>query len=219
MPARKSSTRTPERLGVQHAREQLYRTLVMDAAEELFGEKGVEATKMEEIAQTAGLSLSTVYAVMRGKSAILDALHETRLTELVESAGVATREVDSPLEMLIAGVRIFAEYFMTHLAYLQIYIDEGRSWGLPVRGRNSRARVWERGHSMQVQLFQRGIEDGTFYSDEPERMANTLVAMQQVRLADWLAEGRREDSEEVIAGMERQLRRSFCRRAEDRRDT
>ena len=72
MPSSSSASRrrSSGRRGAQAARQALYRTLILDAAEALWAEKGFEATKMEEIAEESGLALGTVYAVFRGKSAI-----------------------------------------------------------------------------------------------------------------------------------------------------
>jgi AcrR family transcriptional regulator len=200
----------------QDAREALYRELILDAAEGLFAEKGVDASKMEEIAETAGLSLGTVYAVFRGKPAIVDALHEMRLRALVQRSIDAAQGLEDPLEMLVAGVRAYVEYFLANPDYLRIHLSLGTSWGMPVLGHSPRAAAWEEGHAMQVRLFERGIESGIFYADDPHRLANTLAAMQQVRLAEWLSGAMQEDPEAVIAGMELQLRRAFCARAKDR---
>jgi AcrR family transcriptional regulator len=90
----------------QEARQALYRDLVLEAAEATFGEHGVKNSKMEQIAEAAGLSLGTVYAVFRGKASIVDALRERRLREVLERAGVAVRDLSDPLETLIAEMEL-----------------------------------------------------------------------------------------------------------------
>ena len=211
--------RRPGRGHARATRQALYRSLILDAAEALWAEKGFEATKMEEIAEESGLALGTVYAVYRGKSAIVDALHESRLGDLIQTAQRAAQDSDSALDRLVAGVRAYIEYFLAHPAYLQIHLAEGTSWGLPVTGGTPRAQAWAEGHAMQVRLFERGIKDGLFYRDDPSRMANTLAAMQQIRLAEWLAGGRAEDPDHILSGIELQLRRAFCLRPGDRNDS
>jgi TetR/AcrR family transcriptional regulator len=200
----------------QQARQELYRGLIVEAAEAIFAESGVDGAKMEEIAEAAGLSLGTVYSVLQGKAGIIDALHEARLRDLLAAAVDAVRDLDEPLEMLIAGVRAYVEYFLAHPDYLRMYLAEGSSWGLPMAGRSIRAKAWEEGHTMQARLFRRGIETGVFHPGDPDRMARTMVAMQQVRLGDWLMGDLRETPDAIVAEMETQLRRSFCARAQDR---
>jgi AcrR family transcriptional regulator len=204
----------------QEARQALYRDLVLEAAEATFGEHGVKSSKMEQTAEAAGLSLGTVYAVFRGKASIVDALHERRLREVLERAGVAVRDLSDPLETLIAGVRAYVQFFLAHPDYLRMYIAEGAGWGLrgSLTARSARGSAWEEGIAMQARLFRRGMESGVFHEGDPDRMARTMVAMQQVRLADWLGDDMADDPKSLIAEMELQLRRAFCRRAEDRTD-
>lgn len=208
--------RPPRSQRAQQARQGLYRDLILEAAEATFAEAGVEGAKMEEIAEAAGLSLGTIYSVFRGKGGIVEALHEARLRDLLQGAVEAARGLREPLEMLIAGVRAYAEYFLAHPDYLRMYLAEGSSWGMPVPGRTTRGAAWKEGHAMQERLFRRGIESGVFHAGDPDRMARTMVAMQQVRLADWLMDGMQDSPETIVAEMELQLRRAFCARSADR---
>jgi AcrR family transcriptional regulator len=202
----------------REARQALYRDLVLEAAETTFAEHGIESSKMEQIAEAAGLSLGTVYAVFRGKAAIVDALHERRLREVLARATAAVHGLGDPLAKLLAGVRAYVEYFLAHPDYLRMYIAEGTSWGMHsgVDAMPARARAWAEGIAMQARLFRQGIELGIFHPGDPDRMARTMVAMQQVRLADWLADDMSEDPDTIVAEIELQLRRSFCVRPEDR---
>jgi AcrR family transcriptional regulator len=214
---RRARARAPRRKSsAQEAREALYRELVLEAAEARFAAKGIDATRMEEIAADAGLSLGTVYSVFRGKPAIVDALHEARLRDLLQRSIDVARGLEDPLEMLIAGTRAYVEYFLAHPNTLRIQLGEGRSWGLPLEGGSLRAAAWAEGHAMQARLFRRGIEAGIFHRGDPGRLARTLAAMQQVRLADWLEGGMREDPDEIVSELELQLRRAFCALPGDR---
>jgi AcrR family transcriptional regulator len=214
--SRTASARAPSRS--RQARQALYRDLVIEAAEATFAEHGVESSKMEQIAEAAGLSLGTVYTVFRGKAAIVDALHERRLRELLERATEVVRGLDDPLQKLLAGVRAYVEYFLAHPDYLRMYIAEGGSWGVHagVDAMPARARAWAEGIAMQERLFRQAIDRGIFHPGDPNRMARTMVAMQQVRLADWLADDMAEDPDAIVGEIELQVRRSFCARPEDR---
>ncbi|MGH0034004.1 MAG: TetR/AcrR family transcriptional regulator [Myxococcota bacterium] len=203
----------------QQARQALYRDLVIEAAESTFAEHGVEGSKMEQIAEAAGLSLGTVYAVFRGKAAIVDALHERRLREVFDRTSAGAQGLRDPLEKLIAGVRAYVEYFLAHPDYLRMYISEGTSWGMHsgVDAMPARARAWAEGIARQERLFRQGVDAGIFHAGDPNRMARTMAAMQQVRLADWLDDDMREDPDTLVAELELQLRRCFCRRESDRK--
>ncbi len=223
LPSRASSAPRQRKANqrVRSARQGLYRDLVLEAAAATFAARGVEHSRMEEIAAASGLSLGTVYAVFRGKAAIVDALHERRLREVLEQSAEEARGLSDPLQRLLAGLRVYITYFLSRPDYLRMYIAEGQSWGTGSGqpGRSPRTLAWQEGITQQEQVFRRGIELGIFYPGDPNRMARTLVAMQQVRLADWLADGMRDAAETVLAELELQLRRAFCVRPIDRGDT
>ena len=76
MPARTArrepaiAPRTTARARAKNARHEAYRDLVLEAAGSAFALRGVPNTKMEELAEQAGLSLGTLYSVYKGKAEI-----------------------------------------------------------------------------------------------------------------------------------------------------
>ena len=208
--------RTRRRSSAQEARRDFYRARLVEVAEALFAEKGFESTKMEEVAEEAGLSLGTVYSAFRGKSAILEALHETRLKELLGVSVAATRNLRGSVEILVAGMRGFVEFFLDNPDFLRIHLRDSTSWGLPMPGRSPRAVAWEKGQAILIGILEQGIREGAFYADDPSRLARTCAAIGEIRLGDWLSGGMSEQPEVILADVERQLRRAVCCREEDR---
>jgi AcrR family transcriptional regulator len=199
---------------VRRARSALYRQLVLEAAERIFAEKGAADTKMEEIAAESGLSLGTVYSVYSGKAEIVQAIHESRLAEVLQRTVDVARAVRDPLERLLRGVRATLEFFVLHPEYLRLHLGEGYAWGLGDAAATSRQQVaaWREGVAMQRALFARGVEEGLFHPGDPELMARMMIAMQQVQLASWVESGMQRAPEELVAEMEQLVRRSFCLR-------
>lgn len=196
----------------REARSQLYRQLVLEAAERVFAESGFEAARMEEIAAESGLSLGTLYSVFSGKAEVFQAVHETRTREILMRANEVAAGLVDPLAMLLAGVRAYVEFFLAHPDYLRMHLREGHAWGLGGDLPNGRVRAeaWREGIAMQRTLFARGIEAGVFHPGDPELLARMMVAMQQVQLAAWIEGDRQRAPEGLIAEMETQIRRSFC---------
>jgi AcrR family transcriptional regulator len=151
--------RNQPRENARKARSDLYRQLILDAAEGAFAQRGVEDTKMEEIAARSGLSLGTLYSVFAGKLELVRAVHETRLGEVLQRAADAGRGLDDPLAMLLAGVRSYVEFFVVHPDYLRMHLREGYAWGLLDSSLSTReqADAWREGVAMQAALFERGI--------------------------------------------------------------
>ena len=197
----------------REARSALYRQLVFEAAERAFAEKGVEDTKMEEIAAEAGLALGTLYNVVAGKARLVAEIHESRLGEATRRARELARSAGDPVETLLQGVRGYVDFFAAHPDYLRMHLQEGYAWGLGTgRGHGpAHAEAWREAHALQVSIFQRGIAQGLFYEGDPHRMARMMVALQQVQLADWVDGGMTRDPAELVAEMQTQARRCFCR--------
>jgi AcrR family transcriptional regulator len=194
------------------ARRAVYRELVLRAAGSSFARRGVPETKMEDLADEAGISLGTLYTVYKGKAEIVDALHEARLKE-IHSASIAAELAESgPLEALLAGSRAYIAYFIERPEYLRMYLEEGTNWGLrDSMDRNPRrAAVWNDGVDQLAAIFERGIEAGVFEAGAPDRLARMMLAMQQVQLADWFEAGMRSDAESVMGEVEILIRRAFC---------
>lgn len=219
MPSRKVASRTLKRASAQEARRDFYRARLVDVAEGLFAERGFDSTKMEEIAEEAGLSLGTVYSAYSGKAAILQALHETRLEELLSVSVAATRNLRGSVEILVGGMRGFVEFFLDNPDFLRIHLRDSTSWGLPMPGRSPRAGAWDKGQAILTGILEQGIGEGVFYRDDPSRLARNCAAIGEIRLGDWLSSGMSEPPEVILADVERQLRRAVCCREEDRAET
>jgi len=111
--------------GLTHRQRQALQTrrLIVDAARELFLERGYAVTTMEAIAGEAGVAVSTVYAIFKNKRAILreirTAWHEqTHAREIHEEA----RKQHNPerrLEMLAHANRRQWEFGGTMVAIYQ----------------------------------------------------------------------------------------------------
>ena len=186
------------------ARNALHRQLVFEGAERAFAEKGVEDTKMEEIAAEAGVALGPLYNVFAGKAQLVAAIHETRLREAMNRADELARSTSDPVETLLMGVRGYVEFFAGHPDYLRMHLRDGYAWGLD-------GAAVERDMSIaQAAGFERGIAQGVFYEGDPKLMARTLVAIQQVMLTEWVEMDMRDDPEALIDAMQTQARRAFC---------
>src|SRR5437764_14910889 len=85
------------------------RQRILDAARELFAERGLGAT-LNEIARHAGVGVGTVYRRYPDKAVLIDELFEQRLAEVIELLDAA-REDPDPWHALVA--------FMTRMLELQ----------------------------------------------------------------------------------------------------
>ena len=210
---RPGAARSRPRENARRAREELYRRLVLEAAERIFAEKGFEAAKIEEIAGESGLSLGTLYSVFDGKPDVMRAVFASRNREILEASAAAAGAAPGPADALLAAVAAYVDFFVGHPDYLRIHLRGGHAWGLAGAGHPSpaQAHAWEEGIELYAAIFARGVAEGVFHPGPPRLLARMMIAMQQVQLADWVERGMREEPGGLVAEVHAWVRRAFFR--------
>jgi len=206
------SSRTRARQSLRERKREVYREALLDAAERVFGERGYEPTKVQEIAAEAGLSLTTLYSVLPSKWEIYRAVNQRRLDEVMTRVRLLLGEDRSFLETLVAGVRMKLAFFMERRDFTKMQLKEVTAWStleLP----KSREQVEALGAGLMLfaDVFRRGIEEGYLVDDDPDVMSRIAIASLQVRLASWMDQGCQEDPDRVAEAALGHLLRSWCR--------
>jgi AcrR family transcriptional regulator len=150
---------------------------ILDAAFEVFSEKGYRATRLEEVAERAGATKGAIYHYFDGKEDLLLRTIAERMrsvfTDLVRTLGEAER---TPVAHLEAGLRrawdfwlseefgrmfrlMFAEVRAEHPALFDAWLTEG-----PLHG-------W----GVIAQLIEAGKEAGEFRADADSAVAARLI--------------------------------------------
>ena len=104
------------------------RLRILDAAHEVFGERGLHAT-LDEVAARAGVGVGTVYRRFANREALVNALFESRVDELIEIAERAERNPD-PWEGLVDYLRDGTEFQGRNRALRELLVSApgGRDW-------------------------------------------------------------------------------------------
>jgi len=204
------SEETPLQRRLREERESLYRQAINDAAERLFAEKGMEGSRMNEIAAEAGISLGTLYGVIDGKASLLLGIHKRRMQEFIDCIREASAAHDGTLERHLAVVRLGARYFLERPDFLRMCCQAGFGWGsrFPVPG--VAADVWDEAASVPRELFARGVAEGIYVDEDPDLLVRKMLALKQVELAHWVDRGLALPHEEVLERLESQFIRAFC---------
>lgn len=210
-------TRKP-RHEARQARTDVYRQHIVAAAEAVFAERGFEATKVQDISKRAGLSMGTIYAIFPSKDDLFGAILEERGGELLQVAREAATQGVPPLEALQALSAAYIAYFLAHPNFLRMHLRDGTSWVVsPGAGGDNRSALWTDIHQLQADIFRRGVRAGTFVDEDPGYLAKLFSAMDQVVLADWVANGMRATREELVQRLHGLVERAFCHAAAPRR--
>ncbi|MEZ4287199.1 MAG: TetR/AcrR family transcriptional regulator [Polyangiales bacterium] len=196
----------------------MYRDAIVDAAERLFAAQGYEATKIQDIAKDAGISLGTLYSVFDGKASILDGVHQHRLSELFSLVGPDLAGSLSASERLLLGNRVFVKWLVSHRNYLSIHLQNNVGWGSSPHGVGADLEgAWDRGVRLMATVIEQGMCEGALYQSDPIVAARIMVSIQQVLISAWIESGTKQDPDDVCDEIEELIVRALFRRDDERK--
>ncbi len=102
----------PPKPKTEFERQQL-RTLIMDAARELFVSRGVEAVTMREIAKRIGYSATSIYLHFADKEALIRAICDTDFLALADALK-NNLAITDPVERMLAFGRGYAQFALNY---------------------------------------------------------------------------------------------------------
>jgi AcrR family transcriptional regulator len=190
---------------VRQARQDAYRDLILEAAQQVFAEKGYAEAKVADIAQAAGVATGTVYATFPGKQDLYRAVHRANLHELARRydeipGGRSVRET------LLARSEISTRFLTSRPAYLRIYLREAERWGFDPGHLPGDAAAF-----VDLSLFERGVANGELIDEDPQLLQSLVLASGQVHLAHWLRGDMREDPGALALRIQAFTRRAIFR--------
>jgi AcrR family transcriptional regulator len=211
MSTQATSSDRPRR-SLKERKQELYREVILDAAEGVFANAGYDAAQVTQIAKSAGLSLTTLYRVLPSKWEIYRAVNQRRLSQLTQQAQGIVSVGTSSLDTLLAGIRMQLNFLMNHREYTRIQLKDVASWSTVGAQRTpEQADGLRLGLQLFASLFRQAIRDGFLIDEDPEYMARMVIATQQVRLGLWMERNCELPTDEVLDGVLRQLLRSWAR--------
>jgi AcrR family transcriptional regulator len=148
---------------------------ILDAALELFVERGFAATRLEDVAQRAGVSKGTVYLYFDGKEELFKAVVRSGIVRAIEEAEQTVAGYEgSSAELLRALVAGWWQYIgSTKLSGIpKLMISEAQNF--PELARFYYAEVIQRGSRLFETAIGRGITRGEF---RPVNVDHTVRAV------------------------------------------
>ena len=149
---------------------------LLDAALELFVEKGFASTRAEEVAARAGVSKGTLYLYYPSKEDLLKAVIEHRVSSEIAAGAAQAAGFTGPTDELLRSIvtawwqRL---YDSPVSGVFKIIITEVRNF--PEIAEFHRRAVVEPGQQLLGQLLQRGIDRGEFRPVDVESAVHSLI--------------------------------------------
>jgi AcrR family transcriptional regulator len=132
------------------------RQLILQAARELFAERGLSAT-LDDVAAHAGVGVGTVYRRFADRDALVDALFTDRIAALVAAAEAALL-VEDPWEGLVGFMRSHMQMQQDDRSFASVVMSD-------VHGRDALASAKESIQPLAARLVARAHEAGVIRSD------------------------------------------------------
>jgi AcrR family transcriptional regulator len=150
---------------------------LLDAALDLFVEKGFAATRAEEVAQRAGVSKGTLYLYYPSKEELFKAVIAQSLTARIEASAQQVQAYQGPMGPLLEDllVRWWQQVYASPASgTFKIVVSEVRNF--PEIGEFWVRNVIEPGGALIGSIVQRGIHSGEFRAvTDVESVVHSLV--------------------------------------------
>ena len=167
-----SDSLTSSRRRLKEARPQQ----LLDAALELFVEKGFAATRAEEVAQRAGVAKGTLYLYYPSKEELLKAVIREHLSSRIAAGAAEAEKHRGPVADLLREVftRWWLEVFDSPTSgVFKLIITEVRNF--PDIAEFYVAEVIKPGEDLIARIVQRGIDNGEFESLDVSSVVHSLM--------------------------------------------
>jgi len=161
---------------VRHRRKGARPQELLDAALDLFVEKGFAATRSEEVATRAGVSKGTLYLYYPSKEDLLKEVVRQNVVNLIVQGVDLIRHFDGSTSELLARVlRLWWQRMGETRAsgILKLMMSEARNF--PDIAQFYVDEVIKPSHAMLSELVQRGIDSGEFRSVVVDDVVHVLV--------------------------------------------
>ncbi len=157
--------------------EETRRGQILDAAEKVFAQRGIDKARMDDIVQESGLSKGALYWYFKSKDALIRALLDrvfitemSQVANLDQAEGPASDRIRNFVAYAVQEYKRFEK--LMPLAYEFV--------ALAARSKAVRETIvgyFERYTDMLTQVIQQGIDRGEFKACDPHTIATSLIAM------------------------------------------
>jgi TetR/AcrR family transcriptional regulator, cholesterol catabolism regulator len=151
------------------------RRRIIETASALYAKKGYAATSIEEIAETAGVSLPVTYHYVKRKSEIMRMIMEDLLSSFQESVAIQIESVHGPEEKLAAALVLYSKAVDQQKEKILLVYQKSGSLDA-----DSKARIMQ----LEVEvstifggIIQEGIVKGVFKEVDVDLTAFNIIMM------------------------------------------
>lgn len=161
--------------------QELSRTQLLDAAEEIFGHKGFHETTLKEIAEQADFSVGSVYSFFENKEDLYVHVWLRRGVEFLPEFERLIAEPATGLDLIGRIVDFQVGFLRSRPSFSNLYLRSTASL-VPTTSEPASRQVLENAETvlkMQSEVIQRGQRDGSIRSGDSVALSRLLSSMVQ----------------------------------------
>ena len=172
-PSESQSEAEAPRLNRRQAAKVRTRQKVLDAARQLFAERGYEPATIRDIAKGAGMSTGAVFANFQDKAELFEAVLATDLVRLTDTMKTAAAAEGSTRDRLLSALGAGYHGSLEQLPLVQAVI--ARSWFQPVAAEMRTRDAIKPLLSVVTDTLQAGVREGELRQDADVRLLSELI--------------------------------------------
>lgn len=199
---------------IKNELEEARRRQILDAAEKVFAERGIDKARMDDIVAEAGLSKGALYWYFKNKEALIQALLDrVFISELADAAALV--DLAGPAS---ERLRRFVAYAVQEYKRFEKLLPLAYEFvALAARSKMVRKVVvgyFERYTGILSEIIQQGVDRGEFRPCDPEMVAKSLIGMYEGIAMLWFIEPGLIDWDEMEHKPIELLLSGLCREGE-----
>src|SRR5262245_34412798 len=150
---------------------------IIEAALAVFGERGLAASRLDDIAKRAGLSKGTIYLYFPNKEELFrEVIRTTVISKIEEREQVLRNETGPAREVLAKFMRIYWKFIRSSEFAPIFRLVHAEIHNFPDLAEFYAEEVVARGHRLLASLITKGIESGEFRNIDPRVGARMLAS-------------------------------------------
>lgn len=160
---------------------------ILEAAAQIFSQKGFHAASMQDIAQAVNLQKASLYHHITSKQDILLAVLNQALDLLIEHMTTVISQPLAPDEKLREAVRAYLETMLAHKDLASVLLLEHRSLEPGLHELHAQRR--DRFEHLWRELLQEGLDSGVFCCIDPTLTTRALLGSMNWTITWFRADG------------------------------
>jgi AcrR family transcriptional regulator len=182
--SQKKSTLHP----LRDRRRDMTRDAFVEAAEIVIAEKGYDGATIQDIADSVGCAVGTIYRYFKTKEDLFNAMVTRHCTRMAAMTRAAADACEDPLEAVKASVAALVDYFNAHLPFFRIFYTSAPGGRALVHSnlRDEALAAYLDCKSREVDLIKKAQRRGTVRKDIPaEELLEFIHGVNVMALARW----------------------------------